>query len=164
MSDVRSERLTVRRDEGFVVFLIGARANAWWNIPIVWAVGAAMARMMRELIADPDSGLLSYESYGGRTTLMVQYWRSVDDLLRYARDREREHVPAWRAWMRRWGLGGAMGIWHETYVVEPGSHECVYHHMPPFGLGKVGPLVPAEGELKTAAKRLGRSADERVAA
>ena len=36
-----------------------------------------------------------------------------------------------------------------------GSYECVYHHMPAFGLGKVGPLVPAEGPWKTASARLG---------
>lgn len=153
MTDIRSERLTVQRDEGFVLFVIGARANHLWNLPILWAVGLAMSRMMRELTSDPDSGLLSYENYGGRTSLMLQYWRSKEDLLRYAKSREREHVPAWRRWVEKWGRG-AVGIYHETYVVEPGTYECVYHHMPPFGLGKVGPLVPAEGPLKTAAKRL----------
>ncbi|HJL16279.1 MAG TPA: DUF4188 domain-containing protein [Sandaracinaceae bacterium LLY-WYZ-13_1] len=169
MADVRSERLTVRPDQDFVVFLIGARINKWWLVPVVWAVALAMGRMMRELERDPDSGLLSHESYGGRTTLAIQYWRSLDDLIRYARDRERAHAPAWRRWVRTWGLSGAVGIWHETYVVRPGSYESLYHHMPPFGLGKVGPLVPAEGELKTARKRLavGRraaSADSAVAA
>lgn len=153
MSPIRSERLTVQRDEGFVLFVIGARANHLWNLPILWAVGLAMSRMMRELTSDPDSGLLAYESYGGRTTLMLQYWRSKEDLMRYAKARERQHVPAWRRWIQKWGRG-AMGIYHETYVVEPGTYECIYHHMPAFGLGKVGPLVPAEGELKTAEKRL----------
>ncbi|MCB9537496.1 MAG: DUF4188 domain-containing protein [Myxococcales bacterium] len=152
---VDPRRLTVDRDEGFVVFLIGARINKWWLVPIVWAVARAMGRMMRELQSDPDSGLMAFESYGGRTTLAVQYWRSHDDLQRYAHDKGRQHVPAWRQWIRRWGLGGAVGIWHETYVVEPGTYECVYHHMPAFGLGKVGPRVPAEGRLKTAAGRLG---------
>ncbi|MFK7984594.1 MAG: DUF4188 domain-containing protein [Sandaracinaceae bacterium] len=161
MTLIRPERLTVQRDEGFVLFVIGARANHLWNLPILWAVGFAMARMMRELTADPESGLLSYENYGGRTSLMLQYWRSKEDLLRYAKQREREHVPAWRRWLDKWGRG-AVGIYHETYVVEPGTYECIYHHMPAFGLGKVGPLVPAEGPLKTAAKRL--DAGRRVAA
>ncbi|MEZ4449105.1 MAG: DUF4188 domain-containing protein [Nannocystaceae bacterium] len=151
---IHPERLTVSRDEGFVVFLIGARVNKWWLVPVALAVGAAMGRMMRELAKRPESGLLSYENYAGRTTLMVQYWRSVEDLQRYAHDRERQHLPAWRRWIQKWGLGGAVGIWHETYVVEPGAYECVYHHMPPFGLGKVGPLVPAEGALKSMSSRL----------
>lgn len=150
---VDPRRLTVRRDEGFVVFLIGARINKWWLLPVIWAVAGAMRRMLREFEADPSAGLLSYESYGGRTTLMVQYWRSLDDLHRYARDRQRQHAPAWRQWIARWGRG-VMGVWHETYVVQPGAYECIYHHMPAFGLGKVGPRVPATGALKTSAGRL----------
>ncbi len=155
---IHPERLTVSPDQSFVVFLIGARVNRWWKVPMIWAVASAMGRMMKELEADPDSGLLAHEAYTGRTTLMVQYWRSKEDLLAYSRSKESAHVPAWRAWIKRWGLGGSMGIWHETYVVAPGRYEAVYHHMPAFGLGKVGPLVPAEGELRTAAGRFAEGA------
>ena len=163
---IPSDRLTVPANQHFVVFLIGARINKWWLLPITWAVARAMGRMMRELMQDPDSGLISFESYPGRTTLMLQYWRSTDALFAYARDKEKQHVPAWRDWIRRWALEGAVGIWHETYVIEPGNYECVYHHMPAFGLGKVGPLVPAQGQLRTAPGRLasGAKARGRVAA
>ena len=157
MTTIDPRRLTVLRDEPFVVFLVGARINHWWLVPIVWGVAAAMGRMMRELAADPSSGLLAFEAYNGRTTLMLQYWRSEEDLLRYAHAKDKEHLPVWRRWIQRWGRG-AVGIWHETYVVHPGGYECVYQHMPAFGLGKVGPLVPAEGALKTAAGRLRESA------
>lgn len=142
-----------------MVFLIGARVNKWWLLPAIWGVAAAMGRMMKQLEADPESGLLSYEAYNGRTTLMVQYWQSIEHLHAYAHRRESEHVPAWRKYMQSWGLHGAMGIWHETYVIAPGTYETVYNHMPPFGLGKVGPLVPAVGELKTASGRLGTQAE-----
>ncbi|TNE89145.1 MAG: DUF4188 domain-containing protein [Deltaproteobacteria bacterium] len=158
---VISERMTVARERGFVVFLIGMRVNKWWQAPLLWAAGSAMGRMLRELAAEPDSGLLSYESYGGRTTLMVQYWESVEQLHAYAHAREKEHVSAWKQWARSWMHSGAIGIWHETYVVEPGSWEAVYVHMPPFGLGRVGPLVPAQGDLRTAKQRLG---ERRIAA
>jgi hypothetical protein len=161
---IHSQRLTVSPDQSFVVFLIGARINKWWLVPIVWAVAAAMNRMMRQLVGDPQSGLLASESFPGRTTLMVQYWRSMDDLLRYAKDKERDHVPAWRKWIRQWGTRGAVGIWHETYEVQPGRYEVFYQHMPAFGLGKIGPLVPAEGPLKTAAGRLASGASSSAVA
>ena len=157
-------RLTVSRDEGFVVFLIGARVNKWWMLPILWGVSMAMARMLRELKADPDAGLLSFDSYGGRTTLMVQYWRSTEHLQRYARNKKRSHAPAWKRWAQKWGMDGAMGIWHATYVVAPGTYETIYQHMPPFGLGKVGPLVEANGELRSASGRLAVGAGAREAA
>ena len=94
---------------------------------------------------------------GGLTAPSREDWSkpgSLDDLLRYASNRERTHVPAWRRWVKEWGLSGALGVWHETYVIEPGQHETLYKQMPPFGLGKVGPLVPAEGPLHGARGRL----------
>ncbi len=151
---IPSDRLTVPPDQSFVVFLIGMRLNKWWLLPVWLPVAMAMGRMLRQLAAREDSPLLGVETYGGRTVFMVQYWRSVDELLAYAHDKESEHVPAWRQWAQRFGLSGAVGIWHETYVVGPGSYECVYHHMPPFGLGRVFARVPASGALATAAKRL----------
>ena len=158
------DRLTVTRPEGFVVFLVGARINRWWMVPVVWAIAMASNRIMRELQRDPERGLLGFESFSGRTTLTVQYWRSEEDLLAYANDRKGAHVPAWARWARDWVMSGAVGIWHETYVVEPGTYECIYQHMPPFGLGKIGPLVPAEGSLRTAAGRLAaRTAPARAA-
>lgn len=155
--EVDPRRLTVQRQEGFVVFLLGARVNKWWMLPALWAIAMASRRMMKELLADPENGLLSYESYGGRNSLTVMYWRSHEHLQRYSRSKARQHAPAWREWIRNWGLSGVLGIWHETYVVEPGTYESFYQHMPPFGLGRIGPRVPAEGPLKTAAGRLAAS-------
>ena len=80
----QADRLTVDPSASFVVFLIGARVNRWWMLPAIWAVAGAMGRMMRELERDPELGLLGHESYTGRTTLAVQYWRSLDHLQRYA--------------------------------------------------------------------------------
>ena len=48
--------------------------------------------------ARPESGFLHVESYVGlRRTFLMQYWRSFDDLLAYARDKEGAHFPAWAA-------------------------------------------------------------------
>jgi hypothetical protein len=48
-------------------------------------------------------------------------------------------------------VDGRVGVWHETYVVEPGNYENIYVNMPPFGLGKIGALSPAIGGLQSAA-------------
>lgn len=151
---VSPARMTVDPGASFVVFLIGMRINRWWMLPAIWAVAAAMTRMTAELLKNPEAGLLSQESYPGRTTLTVQYWRSLEDLQRYAHSKEQQHVPAWRKWLQNTGLSGAIGIWHETYVVAPGQHESVYHHMPAFGLGRALPRIPAAGPLMTARGRL----------
>jgi GH15 family glucan-1,4-alpha-glucosidase len=88
-----------------------------------------------------------------RTTLMTQYWRSMDQLLAYSKSRAAEHLPAWQAFNRSIGTDGSVGIWHETYAVSPGSYESVYVNMPAFGLGRAGTLQPATGDRSSAAGR-----------
>ena len=146
--------MTARVDGDLVVFLIGMRLNRLWRPDRWWPVASAMPRMVRELARAPDSGFLHGEMWFGRTTLMTQYWRSLDHLMAYARNKESEHLPAWRDFNRRIGTDGSVGIWHETYLIAPGRYENVYVNMPPFGLGRAGQLVEAQGPLATAAGRM----------
>lgn len=133
-------------DDGVVVFLIGARINRWWKVHKWLPVARAMPRMVRELQRRPELGFLGFEAFGGRTTLMVQYWRSMKHLMEYARAKDSEHLPAWREFNENIGTNGDVGIWHEIYRVEPGHAHSLYSNMPPFGFGKVGALVPAHVE------------------
>ena len=153
------DRLTATLDGEFVVFLIGMRVNKPLLVHKWWPVAQAMPRMLTELYRQPDLGLLHAQMWFARTTLMVQYWRSMDQLLAYARHRQATHLPAWRAFNRAVGNNGTVGIWHETYLARPGSYESVYVNMPPFGLGKAGMLQPAEGVLKSASGRMGAGSD-----
>ena len=90
---------------------------------------------------------------------MVQYWRSFEQLEAYARRSDQRHWPAWTAFNRSLGASrGDVGIWHETYRIHAGDYETIYSGMPPFGLGKVGRLVPASGRLEAARGRLAESA------
>ena len=77
----------------------------------------------------------------------------MEHLRRWAHAREKAHRPAWKEWVRRWGLSRAVGIWHELCVVQRGQYECVYQRMPPLGLGRVGTLVEASGLHATAQQR-----------
>ena len=130
-------RATAQLDGEFVVFLIGARINKPWAIHKWLPVALAMPKMIRELEQNPELGFLGYEQYGGRTTLMLQYWRSLDHLLAYARARDSEHLPGWRNYNERVRQSGVVGVWHETYVIKPGAYENVYVQMPPFGLARI---------------------------
>jgi len=157
MASIINPRMTAQIDGDFVLFLIGMRINRWWK-PHIWLpVAQAMPRMMRELYSNPELGLLGHQNWFGRTTIMLQYWRSMDHLMDYARARDSEHLPAWRDFNRRVGTSGDIGIWHETYAIQPGCHEAFYAGMPPFGLGQVGTLVPATGRRKDARARLAAS-------
>jgi hypothetical protein len=154
MAKITRERLTATSTEPFVVFLIGMRVNNLFAVHRWLPVFLAMPRMLTELHIDRSLGFRSYEMWFARTTIMVQYWESPEKLIAYAKASDAEHLPAWRAFNRAAKKSGAVGIWHETYVIDPGKSENVYVNMPAFGFGKVGTLQPATGKRNTATARL----------
>jgi hypothetical protein len=147
-------RHTAQLDGDFVVFLIGMRLNQPLRVDRWWPVASAMPRMIRELHERPELGLLHAKSWFARTIVMVQYWRSMDHLLAYAKNREAAHLPAWSAFNRAARNNAAVGIWHETYAASAGSHESIYVDMPRFGLGLAGTLVPVSAGRDGARQRL----------
>jgi len=147
----------VARIEGdFVIFLIGMRINRLWKLREWWFVATAMPKMIKELQADPDSGFLgATQGLWATGPSLVQYWRSFEDLERYARNADAEHLPAWREFNRRIRGSGDVGIWHETYRVRAGEYEAIYGNMPRVGLATAGELVPVGSTNDTAALRIG---------
>ena len=145
-----TKKQTANVEEPVVAFLIGMRVNAllrfWEWLP----VAAAMPRMLRELGAHPELGMLGARTFvSGRVILVVQYWRSFEQLEHYARAGEHAHLPAWKAFNQRMRSGsGSTGIFHETYLVGPGQVESVYVDMPSdFGLaGAVGAIDVRAGK------------------
>ncbi|WP_051966224.1 DUF4188 domain-containing protein [Kitasatospora mediocidica] len=161
-TQVIESRVTDAHDGGVVVFLIGMRINRLRAVRRWWPVAQAMPAMLRELFADPDAGLLGARTMVGgglREITVVQYWKDADHLLAYATAADRKHRPAWQAFNRQArSSAGAVGIWHETYVVPAGGHESVYVAMPPFGLGKAAGIQPVASRGEAAAQRLDRPA------
>ena len=150
---IRPERLTASLHGEFVVFLIGMRINNPLKIHKWLPVATAMPRMLKELYRQPELGFIHEEMWFGRTTILVQYWRSMEQLIDYARNKQAQHLPAWRTFNKAGG-DGSVGIWHETYAASPGSYENIYVNMPPFGLGKAGTVQTAHGKRNSATGRL----------
>ena len=152
---ILKERLTATLEGDFVVFLIGMRINKPLMIHKWWPVAQAMPRMLKELGRQPELGLIHAEMWFSRTIVLVQYWRSMEQLLTYAKSKDAQHLPAWRSFNQAVGIDGSVGIWHETYKVSAGNYESVYVNMPRFGLGRAGVLQPASGGRQSASGRLG---------
>ncbi|RIU93404.1 DUF4188 domain-containing protein [Oceanobacillus picturae] len=110
--------------------------------------------MVRELYSNREElGFMSMESFFGlRTTVMIQYWRSTEDLLAYAKGNN--HLKAWKNFNQKVGDNPTVGIYHETYVVKQGNYESVYGNMPEYGLAKAMPHIPIDPKKRTARKRL----------
>ena len=164
MPPVIPGRFTAHHDESFVIFIIGMRVNRLRAVRKWLPVVRAMGPMLSSLYAHPEKGFL-----GGEFLLMwrgithIQYWRSFDDLERFARDPADPHLPAWKAFNQAIGSDGTVGIYHETYLVQAGNYETLYGNMPRFGLAAATQHLPAVGRRETARRRLGGEGEPAVA-
>lgn len=152
MVEINQGRWTAEIDGDFVVFLIGARPDKFHLIRSLGDLGGkrGMKHMLDYLMERPEKGLLGYEM---GFKVIVQYWRSFEQLEAFAKDQDDPHLDAWRNYWKRVGKSSRTGIWHETYLVRSGEYEAIYGNMPAFGLGKATTLVPV-AESSSARKRL----------
>jgi Monooxygenase af470-like len=150
---IQPARMTHEHDGPIGVFLIGMRFNQLRR-PDQWVpVFLAMPKMLAELYRNKaaaargeveDLGFLGARTlFGGKGVTVVQYWRSVEDVYRYASAPDHEHRPAWTAFNTRARKAkGVVGIWHETYAVPAAAHESVYVGMPVMGIAEATTSVP----------------------
>lgn len=159
MSRIFNGRYTAKTEEPFVVFLIGMRINQWWRLDKRMPVAAAMSPMLTTLLTHPEKGFLHGEFFWNlQGPVTIQYWRSFEDLERFARQPSEPHLGPWKKFNEAVGRSGIVGIWHETYLVNPNQYECVYGNMPLFGLGAAMEHSPAVGSRETARLRLSANA------
>lgn len=158
MARIHDGRFTARPDGCGAVFLIGMRVNRPWR-PDKWLpVFTAMPKMLRHLGQHPEYGMLGMHSWFGRTTILVSYWRDAEDIVAFAAAKDAPHRAAWQRFNRATAGSGDVGVWHETYVVQPGSVEAVYSGMPRFGLGAATEHVAVDSSTTSARKRMARQA------
>lgn len=156
MAQVIPGRFTAQIDEPFVVFLIGMRINRFFAFSKWIPTMRAMVPMLRSLHQHPEKGFLGGETFlYWRGIGLIQYWQSFEALEKFARNPGDYHLEAWQRFNQAVGADGSVGIWHETYLIEPGRHEAIYGNMPVFGLAAATKHVPAVGRKETARRRMG---------
>lgn len=163
MSKVIPGRFTADIEGPFVVFIIGMRVNKFFAFRKWIATAMAMGPMIRTLYEHPEKGFLGAQTFFNlRGVVTIQYWRSFEDLERFARDKNDPHLAAWRQFNKSIGSDGSVGIWHETFLVDVGKYEALYGNMPVFGLASAAKHVPATGRRETARRRLGGDSEPAV--
>ena len=145
MTKLHEGRWTSRLEAPFVLFLIGMRINKPWQSPSLGTRGRGDAANDPGARGQPAARL----SRSGRLVRAHDPRSPVSALVRgveaYAHARDKAHLPAWSAFNRAIGANGDVGVFHETYRIEPGAYENVYVNMPPLLLGRIGALVEARG-------------------
>ncbi|MGM7679124.1 DUF4188 domain-containing protein [Microbacterium sp. A94] len=153
MSKVITGRMTHHHEGELIVFHIGMQINRWWRPDLWMPAFFAMPRMLRELSVDEESGLLGFQlMFGSDGPYVTQYWSSIDKLYAYASAPSQEHRPAWTAFNKAARKApGAVGIWHETFLVE--RAESMYVSTKKMGLAKATELVEVSGRHNRAQAR-----------
>ena len=169
MAEILEGRWTANIDGDFVVFIIGARVGnplrALRALPLLGQMRKMLADLEQARGSAADRGFLGYQNHGvGPFGVIVQYWRSFEDLERFARMPGERHAVVWRNWFRAaQHKNRAVGIWHESYGVAAGRYEAVYQNMPAVGLLKAGRAEPVGRRTDTARERLGDTAQPATA-
>ncbi|PHH61891.1 hypothetical protein CDD81_7755 [Ophiocordyceps australis] len=166
---------------GIVVFNLGGQFNhpLGPRAPGAAAVQDFFVQMVADLASRRDElGLLSMAHWHGSSTEGTTsinttfYFRDVESIHRFAH--EELHRTAWDYYYKN--KYPHLGIFHETFIVQPGSWETIYENCSPVGLGNgsvrlpdldddgqprwVSTLVAADNpSLKTQKARLGRQAE-----
>jgi hypothetical protein len=155
MTQIFNGRYTAKTNQPFVVFLIGMRVNQWWRFDKWLPVAFAMGPMLQTLFSHPEKGFLHAEFFWNfNGPVLIQYWGSFEDLEKFASNPSDPHIRPWKKFNQAVGSKGIVGIWHETYTVQPDQFESVYGNMPRFGLAAAMEHVEATGRRKTARMRL----------
>jgi hypothetical protein len=158
MPKVIPGRFTAEINESFVVFLIGMRVNNIWAIDKWLPTASAMGPMLNVLAKYPEKGFLGQESFYRLfppEVVMMTYWKSFEHLEKFARSSEDPHLESWRKFNKSIGSDGTVGIWHETFLVQPKQYEAMYGNMPVFGLAAATQHLPVGSNSETARRRLG---------
>ncbi len=138
---ITPSRKTVELDESKVIFLIGLRINNFWKIHQWWRLVLTMPKLLKELRQQKITGFITGNIWYGRNILMVQYWDDFKSLEQYAKNMSKSHMPIWTYFNLNIVSSGNVGVWHETYQIEPGKFEAIYTNMPSYGLAKAGRFV-----------------------
>lgn len=146
MAQIFPGRYTVSVAGSFAVFLIGTDVNRAFAVrkwlPVAWA----MPPMLAELSQHRELGFLGGETLlSWRGVTMIQYWKSFEHLTAYAQSRDAVICRPGAAFNRTIGNDGTVGIWHETYLIEPHRAETVYVNMPRRGLAHAADHLPITG-------------------
>ena len=159
MAQVIPGRFTAQIDEPFVVFVIGMRINQFLAFSKWIPTAKAMPPMLQNLTRNPEKGFLGGETFiYWRGVALIQYWRSFEDVENFARNPGDIHGQAWQKFNKSVGNDGSVGIWHETYLVQPKQYEAIYVNMPVFGLAAATEHIPVGGKQERARQRLTQEA------
>lgn len=150
-------KITSVAPDGTVLFIVGMRINKLWAIHKWLPVTVAMPKMLIEQIKKPELGMLGTPRtfVSGRIVQVQQYWKNYEALENYSKDPGANHLKAWRSFNKAARNNSAVGIFHETYIIQKGNHENIYVNLPkPILLGSAVGVQEVASNTATSRQRM----------
>jgi len=155
---IKQGRYTANYPDDFIVVFIGFRINKVAKVREWLPVMRAAKSMTKNALQLPGKPLLNSQTVWSlddpRVIFLIQHWRSFEDLIAWANDKKLDHKPAMKAFFKRTGYNGNVGIWHEVYKVSAGQFETIYANMPEMSMAAAGVYTSLKASSK-AADRMG---------
>jgi len=124
----------IDNSESYVVFLMGIVIHKPLNIFVRHYIKRSLKAILGELDQKKPEGFLNYLQTTGNPRLLVLYWKDMDTLYKYARDKTANHFPAWFEFNDKISKTRGVGLWHEIYQLPAGSYSGIYRHCPLTGM------------------------------
>jgi len=125
--------------ENCIVFLMGIVVHNPYNLLARRFIKHSLDAILNELGKTKPAGFLTHLYIKGNPSLLVLYWKDLDGLLAYARDKSAQHFPAWFAFNDKISRTKAIGIWHEIYHLPAGSYSGTYRNCRLTGMAEFIP-------------------------
>ena len=157
--------MTAEIEGDFAVFITGMRINKYWKIHQWYPNFRDMRKILMSLFSNQEEygALCAHHAWTPRGPILIGYFRSVEQLEKFANDPNQPHAEVWARYFKRMKNNGDVGVWHETFVVRSGEYEAAYVYMPSAtGLAMGTKHVPIERRGNLAADR--RATGARAAA
>ena len=150
-----NSRVMPKAQQDFIVFVVGMRINRLWAVHQWMPVMIAMPMMFIEQMKNREIGVIGTPRtfVSGRLIQVQQYWKTYEDLERYAKGDL--HLPAWSRFNKAARKSKAVGIYHETYKVVAGTYEGIYVNVDePILLGSAIGVEEVDKNNKTSRQRM----------
>jgi len=150
MTKTINQRMTISKEDNFVVFLVGININHLWKLHSWIPSILAIPKILNELTYITESGFLGYQLISHFPPVIAEYWKSVDDLENHTQYRYEKKYQAWNDFAQKINQNNDVDIWHEIYNVSDGESSRIYNGMPVYGTRKLNQIMPSRDKRKQA--------------
>ena len=133
-------------DQDFVLFALGMRVHHYGNPLRLMRLYRLIPQVFDEAKRSPGYLAGTYR-FSMREPLIIQYWRSMEDLQAYAH--QGAHAAIWKHFHQEVMASAQVGLWHEAFQIRVAEQHSNYVNMPLTGMALFTPTESIKQQQST---------------